>query len=1312
MPERATVAGGSATAGGINFQAAVTGIVEVHAAVGASLDWLNGLIADVPEVVSAETGGAGDDIGIRFVEGAYAEVQVKRGLRVGPTMWDTLLRLAKAIDAGSTDYGVVVVCPNSSKALKYDLARDLQRLSGGRSDGLKPITQQLVAKLESAGISVNRVARCLRIVTLNCLASDSGSIGMAKALLVGICTSAAEADRAWNALYVDAGRLMEFRGARAADSVVQLLRSEGVLLKNSTQAPSAVLDSFCAWTSRTNDSFAIPGISQPLSIDAAWIELDAIVLTDRKEEITLLAEALERYHAFSERDSRRTEDVIGAATLARFVRRVVLIGGPGMGKSTLLRKLARDYSLEGLPVFRFAANRLASRMKSLGCSFEEGVIAIAAEGSGLQVRSEMIRSISQGVLLCDGLDEAGYEQEILCEGLAKFAEGHPDWRIVVTTRPIGYTSNLLRVWRHCELQPLTSTALSAHVERIIEAATADAESRRRALEFARAQMREKEHVRIAARSPLILGLISSLLVHGMSMGETKNQLYERLFASLEGARGAPTSEDLSSGVLAKFLSVLAWEMLHDRSLQVSDALARCGEHLGKALGEPALKAGLVAAKCLAHWERVGMVEKVHHAGLEAVTFIHKTFGEYAAARHLIGLPRAEARRALDEIIGNKAWSEVLIFAASLGLIDLILAAHLQHHEDPSLKVVAGALSLLRDAEALAHAELRAKVFDAAIQHLRSPIPREAIPTGNLLLELSDKYPQDVVQASVGLLEHKQPWTRLAAQALATIARPSIETPVLKLWARELPALIAEVNGRDTRRYLFEFSTSVTSQVDALCTYAVRELLERVPADEADELVRALILPHYYGTSTGQTKLIRTLREHGRSEMANELEQPQTDHWEKLRAWLSLPSTEIDTLVEALYLELPPPDAITAMPKNRPLWQLSGFLCATDFMSQPASDILSHKIVAEEPAVRGTLRATLLASGVDRVELGREIAWVMTQRDDSDAASLSRLVYDRTEHVDIEMQWERAQSADLHMLSAALHSKSTWIAICAANLIASNATQEQLHAIVQDAFATGNGDALWAASHLCNLVAQPGRSQLLMDRLEHDLTTGCQHLYTALAAQSLECDEKLQRILRRGLLTSGPLTATATAEIADKFVLDDGVMRLLEAAFEHWQANEAPYPKGGGSIPKSPRERILKALLKRADFDNHRLVHLSTDVRSDVAKVASDALLAALKTGDLTNEFLAAIAGGELPPRFLAQALEQNVPLLAPQAELIATLLDSASLKVRQAALQVLREPYLPAETIRTRARKSLHDSDPEIRDRARRLLGTEAGSTS
>lgn len=190
-----TVAGGSATAGGINFQTAVTGIVEVHAAVGARLDWLSGVAHDVPALISAETGGAGDDVGIRFADGTYAEVQVKRGLSAGQLMWDLLLRLAAALHVGSADYGVLVVCPDSSRPVRHELARDLQRLAGGRSDDLKPITQKFDLMLRRAGFCVNTVAQRLRIVTLNCLTSDSSSIGTAKALLAGICSSAGEVAR-------------------------------------------------------------------------------------------------------------------------------------------------------------------------------------------------------------------------------------------------------------------------------------------------------------------------------------------------------------------------------------------------------------------------------------------------------------------------------------------------------------------------------------------------------------------------------------------------------------------------------------------------------------------------------------------------------------------------------------------------------------------------------------------------------------------------------------------------------------------------------------------------------------------------------------------------------------------------------------------------------------------------------------------------------------------------------------------------------------------------------------------------------------
>ncbi|KTW15610.1 hypothetical protein [Sphingomonas sanguinis] len=68
------VAGGAATGGGMNFQAAVTAICFVRMARGSALGWLDGLTQDIPVAVSAETGGPGDDIRVDLADGKMIEI--------------------------------------------------------------------------------------------------------------------------------------------------------------------------------------------------------------------------------------------------------------------------------------------------------------------------------------------------------------------------------------------------------------------------------------------------------------------------------------------------------------------------------------------------------------------------------------------------------------------------------------------------------------------------------------------------------------------------------------------------------------------------------------------------------------------------------------------------------------------------------------------------------------------------------------------------------------------------------------------------------------------------------------------------------------------------------------------------------------------------------------------------------------------------------------------------------------------------------------------------------------------------------------
>src|ERR1700733_167176 len=54
LTPKKNAAGGSATAAGINFQAAVTACVATHIATGEALRWLAGIAHDVPTVLLAE----------------------------------------------------------------------------------------------------------------------------------------------------------------------------------------------------------------------------------------------------------------------------------------------------------------------------------------------------------------------------------------------------------------------------------------------------------------------------------------------------------------------------------------------------------------------------------------------------------------------------------------------------------------------------------------------------------------------------------------------------------------------------------------------------------------------------------------------------------------------------------------------------------------------------------------------------------------------------------------------------------------------------------------------------------------------------------------------------------------------------------------------------------------------------------------------------------------------------------------------------------------------------------------------------------
>lgn len=204
--------GGSAAGGGINFQAVVTAVAGVHLLRGTPIGWLDGEPADTPVAIWAETNGPGDDVRLELRTGGVAELQAKKGLARGDDLWTSLLDLAKAVVAGTIEYGVLAVAPNSSGTIRNDLAKDIRRLADGREDDLSEIGRDFLRRLRSAVLPVGDACRRLRIRVVHGLEADGIEIRAAKEVLRHVCAREADADAAWNVIYRDAVAIVERRG--------------------------------------------------------------------------------------------------------------------------------------------------------------------------------------------------------------------------------------------------------------------------------------------------------------------------------------------------------------------------------------------------------------------------------------------------------------------------------------------------------------------------------------------------------------------------------------------------------------------------------------------------------------------------------------------------------------------------------------------------------------------------------------------------------------------------------------------------------------------------------------------------------------------------------------------------------------------------------------------------------------------------------------------------------------------------------------------------------------------------------------------
>jgi HEAT repeat protein len=436
---------------------------------------------------------------------------------------------------------------------------------------------------------------------------------------------------------------------------------------------------------------------------------DELVLGMRGLGKSALARTLRHLHAHgqTEIDERELERLIEDERLAQespesnpvdLVQaladsgRLVIVGVPGSGKTTLMRWLALTFAqnLQGEPerlgiTFKHSRLPLVIELRRLARWIEEparwpGAAGLAPELARFiaddprfhgEIKAPIQSAIERGscLLLFDGLDEVANPalRRRIAESIGSFArvdQGGSNL-ILVTSRPSGFRDvDLGPNFQISEVQPFTPEDVRQFLGQWY--ATAYGERSRQDAAALVEEVESKDRIAALATNPLLCSVIAIVYRKGGQLPNRRVELYEEcckvLLETWDKARGVERPialEGLDWSSKLALLGELAFWM-HEQGEEVvvgrDEAVGQLRAPLAKLRQVSEAEAGVEAENFVAAIEdQAGLIQGRGDGTLE---FPHRTFQEYLAARHIAEQPGDGAIDLVMPHLNEAWWHEV------------------------------------------------------------------------------------------------------------------------------------------------------------------------------------------------------------------------------------------------------------------------------------------------------------------------------------------------------------------------------------------------------------------------------------------------------------------------------------------------------------------------------------------------------------------------------------------------------------------------------------------------------------------------------
>ena len=993
------------------------------------------------------------------------------------------------------------------------------------------------------------------------------------------------------------------------------------------------------------------------------------------------------------------EEIYDAEFLGRFKRRGVIVAGPGLGKSTLLRRQAQRYARDDYPVLRVQLRRVAASFAA-GKTFETTILRLALEGSGIDATQLTNVGADGWVLLADGLDECGSAQEMVADALNGFSLGHPACRIMVTTRPIGYETAALADWPHYELVRPESSSATAHVGRLVSAiAPEGGMSTDAGYAAPTAAFGRSEPANAIATDPQLLGMAASLIARGEPLGRSRIELFQQLFSSVESSAAARASNgaidlDLCHAVLDR----IGWRLTAEPLSGYDSILAHVTAEMATLLGTTPLAAARQVRTAVHFWEEIGVIERVHHRSTELLAFVHKSFGEYAAGRLLAGMDASGRAEELDRIARQSNWAEVMTFAASLGIGVEVIEALLSTQE------VKRAVEIAADPAVDLSAQDAERVTKTAFAALEASTDRMKI--GSALIGLGTRYPAAVGPEASARLKSSDAYISRIAWACAVEAGPEYHDPdaaaqrAVEMFRREALGVRSSLMGG----IRLITSNGVEKIAPRMALTNLRLLVKRWPSSDIEAHVELLIADGNGGSISFVQEAIRIIKPLGiNPKWPRDHHSSISQLMEPGSAYSAAEAKAIEGLLDAILQAIGMNGESAAADSMdfslHPPLQLSGLIRIIRFWESPGNDVWAWAKPYDRKAVAELLRIVIALSGLDTIRLAGEVATIRRKLVENGRRTFFS-VLDDVHHVHIDdPQWDRLTDTapDLSLVEGALEHESVWVVQVATEILAHSGLRPEHIARM---LATTSALGFASAGYLATQLPEPAGSDLIIERLEGPPEVGLRHLFRQLGSTSVSWTPRVAAATERHLLANSHWTAGAASRFALQKAEAGAEINpdLLWRAYEYWQVHE-PKRTDDGVIPDCPRDALFKALLIRDAVSDAALIEASRDHRHDVSKDATERLLSRAQQNPTTVRSIGkAIAAGTAGPHFLRKFLSQHPSLDQETIESIARRLGDPSPQWRLAATGILGRSYLPLDRVRHFAGILSGDDHVEIRE--------------